>query len=199
MDLIDRIFVSNQCFISSVLKKFADVRRLPDSAVSHMQLMGVVHELFEELGANDEMAGEYHDKVLRTLPPKYRERVALSGSLRTFLGNRVSPGLLHKYGLTENDLYSTWNFENLEDVSTLEHLDLGASTYCEHHSRWRKEQDEVSDSTAKSPDDKVAIKPDDEFSMKALDNEFAIKHSLDLELLHIDKPASKETDALLEL
>lgn len=190
MELIDRIFVSNQCFVSSVLKKFADMRNLPDTAVSHMQLAGVLRELFPILGATEEMADEYYSKVLRTLPPKYRERVVLSGSLQAFLGNRVSPGLLHKYGLTENDLYSTWNFENLEDVSTLEHLNLGANASCEHHSRWQQEQDEVSEYTAKSPYDESAAK---------LDDDFAIKHGLDPELLHIDKPAAKETDALLEL
>ena len=178
MDIIDRIFVTNQTFISSVLKKFADSHELPDTAVSRMQLAGVLRELFNDLGATDDMADEYCSKVLRTLPPAYRAKLILSDGLQNFLDNKVSPGLLHKYELGADDLYSTWTFENLEDVSTLEHVNLGASTRCEHHSRWKQEERR---------------------SKKALDDEFARKHDLDLELLHVPGPKKKETDALLEL
>lgn len=178
MELIDRIFVSNQAFVSSVLKKIADTRNLPDTAVSHMQLAEVLRELFRELGATKEMADEYFGKVLRTLPPKYRETLILSDGLQTFLDTKVDTGLLHKYNLDADDLYRTWSFENLEDVSTLEHLNLGAETRCEHHTRWEQEYRQ---------------------SKKALDDEFAKRHELDLDLLNIPQPKKKETDALLEL
>lgn len=141
MEILDRIPVSNDVFIKSVLAQFAKARNLPATAVSEMMCAGVVKELFGVLGATEEMAMEYIHSVLGRMPLKMRTRIKISDGLSNFMANRVSPGLLHKYRLKPDELFVNWNFDSLDDVSTLEKLDLGASVKCEHHDRWKKAQE----------------------------------------------------------
>lgn len=140
MSLIDRMNVPNSVFISTVLAIFARTREIPATALGELQVVGVLRELFETLGATEEMAAEYTNCFLRRLPPGRRPTV--SGSLQAFLNNKVSPGLLHKYEITPDDLVTAWNFDCLDDPSTLEKYDIGASVACEHHTRWEKEKEQ---------------------------------------------------------
>ena len=106
MELIDRLIVSNDVFIKSVLAQFAKTRKLPASAVSEMQCAGVVRELFGTLGATDDMAMEYIHTVLGRMPAHARKRIKPSESLLNFMDNRVDPGLLHKYHLARQTICS---------------------------------------------------------------------------------------------
>ena len=142
MEILDRIPVSNDVFIKSVLAQFAKARNLPATAVSEMMCAGVTKELFEVLGATEEMALEYIHSILGRMPLKMRSRIKISEGLSNFMANRVSPGLLHKYNLKPDELFVNWNFDCLDDVSTMERLNLGASVECEHHEKWKKAQKE---------------------------------------------------------
>lgn len=141
MEILDRIPVSNDVFIKSVLAQFAKARNLPATAVSEMMCAGVVKELFGVLGATEEMAMEYVHSILGRMPLKMRSQIKISEGLANFMANRVSPGLLHKYRLTPDELFVNWNFDSLDDISTLERLNLGASVDCEHHDKWKKAQE----------------------------------------------------------
>ena len=162
MELIDRLIVSNDVFIKSVLAQFAKTRKLPASAVSEMQCAGVVRELFGTLGATDDMAMEYIHTVLGRMPPHVKKRVKPSEPLVNFMDNRVDPGLLHKYHLTPEELYINWTFDSLEDVSELEHLNLGTSVECEHHERWKhrkkEEEREAAQEPPKEPPEELKLK-----------------------------------------
>ena len=155
MSIIDRMHVSNGVFISTVLAIFARTRNVPATAIGELQIVGVLRELFGTLGATEDMAAEYVRIVLRRWPPKKRPRVP--DSLQAFLDNKVSPGLLHKYDISPGDLVSSWNFDCLDDPTLLESCNLGASVECEHHSRWKKEQDR--EAAAQEQPDEV---PDEE-------------------------------------
>ena len=72
MAIIDRMNVSNQVFVSTVLAIFARTREIPASAIGELQMTGVLRELFHELGATDDMAAEYTAKTLRRWPPGRR-------------------------------------------------------------------------------------------------------------------------------
>ena len=160
MELIDRLIVSNDVFIKSILAQFAKTRKLPASAVSEMQCAGVVRELFGTLGATDDMAMEYIHTVLGRMPAHARKRIKPSESLLNFMDNRVDPGLLHKYHLAPEELYINWTFDSLEDVSELEHLNLGASVECEHHERWKHRKKEDEREAAKEPTPKKQDAPE---------------------------------------
>jgi len=159
MALIDRMNVPNRVFISTVLAIFSRTREIPATSIGELQVIGVVRELFHTLGATDSMGSEYVNKVLRRLPPGVHP--ALSDDLQTFLDNKVSPGLLHKYDISPDDLVTSWTFDALEDPSTLESFSIGASVECEHHTRWekRKNEEEQAKKVAvvhKSADDELA-------------------------------------------
>ena len=159
MSLIDRMNVPNSVFISTVLAIFSRTREIPASSIGELQVIGVVRELFHTLGATDIMASEYAAKVLRRLPPGMHP--VLSDGLKAFLDNKVSPGLLHKYDISPDDLVTGWNFECLEDPSTLESFSIGASVECEHHSRWEKRKAEKPWNPTRGPGTKFA---DDELA-----------------------------------
>jgi len=131
--------IPNSMFVSTVLAVFARTMKIPATAIGEMQITGLLRELFGLLGATDEMADEYTAKVLRRWPP--RKRPPVSESLRMFLDNRTSPGLLHKYEISPEDLVTTWNFDCLDDPSVLEAYSIGAKVDCEHHTKWLSGQD----------------------------------------------------------
>ena len=180
MSLIDRMNVPNSVFISTVLAIFSRTREIPATSIGELQVIGVVRELFHTLGATDSMGSEYVNKVLRRLPPGVHP--ALSDSLQAFLDNKVSPGLLHKYKISPDDLVTSWTFDALEDPSTLESFSIGASVECEHHTRWEKRKNE------EEQEKKVAV------VHKSADDELA-------DALGEEKPEEKsgEIDSLMEL
>ena len=178
--------VPNSVFISTVLAIFSRTREIPASSIGELQVIGVVRELFHTLGATDSMGSEYVNKVLRRLPPGVHP--ALSGSLQAFLDNKVSPGLLHKYEISPDDLVNSWTFDALEDPSTLESFNIGASVECEHHARWAKRKDtEKPWNPTRGPGTKFA---DDEPTTATLD-----------EVTETKEPGEKssEIDSLMEL
>lgn len=141
MEILDRIPVSFDVFIRSVLAKFAKDNKLPATAVSEMRCAKLCQELFAELGGSD-MAMEYIHSVLGRMPAKMRSKVKISEKLAGFMGIRIRPEIIRKYRLTPSELFVNWNFDFLDDVSTLERLNLGASVECEHHEKWKKAQQE---------------------------------------------------------
>ena len=140
MEILDRIPVSFDVFIRSVIAKFAKNNKLPATAVSEMRCAKVCQELFAKLGGSD-MAMEYIHSVLGRMPANMRAKVKISEKLADFMGLRIRPEIIRKYRLTPDELFVNWNFDCLADVSTLENLDLGASVECEHHERWKKAQE----------------------------------------------------------
>lgn len=186
MALIDRMNVSNQVFVSTVLAIFARTREIPASAIGELQMTGVLRELFHELGATDDMAAEYTAKTLRRWPPG--RRPSMSGSLNAFLGNPVSPGLLHKYGISPEDLVTSWNFDSLDDPSTLEQYSIGASVDCEHHDKWQKNKDKkTARETSRKPVHYASA--DDELADALGETETA----------DVPEEKSSEIDSLMEL
>ena len=160
MDIIDRMRIPNKVFVSTVLAIFSRTRNIAASALGELQMSGVLRELFRTLGATDSMSDEYTAKVLRRQPPGPGR--VISGSLQDFLDNPVDPGLIHKYGLTADSLVSTWNFDCLDDPSTMEPYSIGASVECEHHSKWKKDQEERKLAAAEPELDELDLEPEPE-------------------------------------
>jgi len=155
---IDRLIINNQAFISTLLKINAKKHRIPATAMGEMQITGIAREILRELGGDEDICDEFYLAVLKIQPPKNPRPI--SPRLTEFLRRQVSPGLIHKYKLTAADIRFKWNFSNLDDTSEMDHIS-NSSVNCEHHDRWKKEQEQAAAEAKRHAEEEKQEQPDE--------------------------------------
>lgn len=145
---IDRLIVSNQAFISTLLCITAKKHRMPATAIGEMQVSSIARQIIRNLGGDEDMGDEFYLTVLK---PHHTKSNPISHRLDEFLNRQVSPGLLHKFNLSPSDIRTTWNFDDMCDPTVMDGISNSALE-CDHHSIWQKEQKKQATVQTKEPD-----------------------------------------------
>ena len=165
MSIIERMRIPVSSFISTILDTFAKTHELADNAQGMMQISGVVRELFSDLKSDDILASLYVECVLKRHPPK--RRPVMPAQLAELLASPVPQNLDKKYQISPDMLVRSWTYANLSDSSILDGGNVGASPDCEHHSRWKKRQEQIAKKTTEqAPDEAEAPDSDPEQSVE---------------------------------